>query len=428
MSFIPVDPMSDFSYENLPFGIFSTTSDNRHRIGVAIGMFIMDLSAAKQLFQGPIMREKQAVFDEPTLNAFMALGRPAWRETRSTLQRLLAADNPELRDNQELRNKVFVSMCDAVMHLPANIGDYTDFYCSREHASNLGSMFRNPADPLLPNWLHLPVGYHGRSSSVVVSGTPIRRPNGQTRPDDSKPPVHGPCRLMDFELEMAVFMGPGNEMGEPITAENAGDHIFGMVVMNDWSARDIQKWEYVPLGPFTAKNLGTSISPWIVTMEALEPFMVANPKQDPEPLSYLKHSDPYSFDVNLEVSLRLPEFSGKDKIVSRGNMRTLYWTFKQMIAQHTQTGCNLRPGDLIASGTVSGTEPTAFGSMIELSWRGTKPLQLGTSNEGNAVSRTFLRDGDEVVLRAWAEGGESKKATRIGFGMCEGKVLPAKQI
>ena len=388
-------------------------------------MFILDLSAAKDLFDGPIMSGKRDVLDESTLNAFMALGRPAWRETRSTIQKLLSASNPQLRDNAELRKKVLIEMCDATMHLPATIGDYTDFYCSKEHASNLGAMFRNPADPLLPNWLHLPVGYHGRSSSIVLSGTPLKRPYGQTRPDDSKPPVYGPCRLMDFELEMAVFVGPGNKLGEPITADKAHEHIFGMVIMNDWSARDIQKWEYVPLGPFTAKNLGTSISPWVVTMEALEPFFVANPKQEPEPLPYLRHSDAFSFDVNLEVSLKVPEFNGKEKVIGQGNMRSLYWTFKQMIVQHTQTGCNLQPGDLIASGTISGTEPGTMGSMIELSRRGSQPVDMGTAADGSNVTRTFLKDGDEVVMRAWAEGGESKKATRIGFGVCTGKVLPA---
>jgi len=330
-----------------------------------------------------------------------------------------------IRDNAELRAKLFVPMSLAKMHLPASIGDYTDFYCSREHATNLGIMMRGPENPLLPNWLHMPVGYHGRSSSIVVSGTPLRRPNAQTRPDDSKPPIYGPCRLFDFELEMAAFLGgPGNALGEPISVDRADEFIFGFVVMNDWSARDVQKWEYVPLGPFTAKNLGTTISPWVVTLDALLPYIAPNYAQDdPQPLSYLRHSDAFTFDVNLEVSLKVPELGAKEAVISRSNMKYLYWTFKQMIAQHTQTGCNMRPGDLIGSGTISGTTAESYGSMIELSWRGSKPVALGEDATGKAITRNFLNDGDEVVMKASAGGSNGRR--RIGFGACVGKVLPA---
>merc|ERR1719312_1826871 len=269
----------------------------------------------------------------------------------------------------------------AAMHLPADIGDYTDFYSSIDHATNVGTMFRGKENALMPNWKHLPVGYHGRASSVVVSGTPIRRPNGQTVAGDDVPPKFGPCRLMDFELETAFFTGPATKMGDPIPIEKAGDHIFGMVLMNDWSARDIQKWEYVPLGPFGAKNLGTTISPWVVTMEALMPFAFPNYVQDPTPFPYLQHNDAYTFDVALEVSIQ-PEGEANSSVVSRSNFKHMYWTMKQQLVHHTVTGCNMRPGDLLASGTISGPEPSSYGSMLELSWRGAKTVALGSSGQG----------------------------------------------
>ena len=301
MSFIEVDETSHFPIQNLPFGIFSVGGD-APRAGVAIGNFVLDLSAVKHLFTGPQMSAHQDVFSETTLNSFMALGKPAWQEVRARLTELLGKDTPTLRDDAALRAKALVPMENVTMHLPARIGDYTDFYSSRDHATNVGTMFRGKENALMPNWLHLPVGYHGRSSSVVVSGTEVRRPCGQSRTDDTKPPVFGPCKIMDFELEMAFFVGTGNAMGETIPASKAADHIFGFVVMNDWSARDIQKWEYVPLGPFTAKNFATSISPWIVTVDALMPFAIDNVVQDPEPQEYLKHDDKFRFDVNLEVN------------------------------------------------------------------------------------------------------------------------------
>merc|ERR1719312_1126966 len=269
----------------------------------------------------------------------------------------------------------------AAMHLPADIGDYTDFYSSIDHATNVGTMFRGKENALMPNWKHLPVGYHGRASSVVVSGTPIRRPNGQTVAGDDVPPKFGPCRLMDFELETAFFTGPATKMGDPIPIEKAGDHIFGMVLMNDWSARDIQKWEYVPLGPFGAKNLGTTISPWVVTMEALKPFALPNYVQDPTPFPYLQHNDAYTFDVALEVSIQ-PEGEANSSVVSRSNFKHMYWTMKQQLVHHTVTGCNMRPGDLLASGTISGPEPSSYGSMLEISWRGAKTVALGSSGQG----------------------------------------------
>ncbi|XP_058257079.1 fumarylacetoacetase isoform X2 [Hemibagrus wyckioides] len=376
MSFIKVDENSDFSFHNLPYGVFSTTDNARRRLGVAIGDQILDLSVIKHLFTGPELSQHQHVFDQPTLNAFMALGSGAWRETRALLQTLLRADVPTLRDNHELRGRAFVDQSTAVMHLPAEIGDYTDFYSSRDHATNVGIMFRGKENALMPNWLRLPVGYHGRASSVVVSGTPIRRPQGQMRPDPAKPPVFGPSKQLDIELEMAFFVGPGNKLGESIPIEKAHEHIFGMVLMNDWSARDIQAWEYVPLGPFLGKNFGTTISPWVVPMEALMPFV------EPNTVQYM------------------------------------YWTMKQQLAHHTVNGCNVRPGDLLASGTISGPDPESFGSMLELSWRGSKDIKLS-----GGETRTFLKDGDEVMLTGYCEG----RGYRVGFGSCQGKIIPALQ-
>uniref|UniRef100_A0A8C9XMY6 Fumarylacetoacetase n=1 Tax=Sander lucioperca TaxID=283035 RepID=A0A8C9XMY6_SANLU len=329
---------------------------------------------------------------KPTLNDFMALGYEAWREARRTLQGLLSANESTLRDDVSLRSRAFVHQSTAIMHLPADIGDYTDFYSSKDHATNVGIMFRGKENALMPNWLRLPVGYHGRASSVVVSGTPIRRPSGQMRPDQTKPPVFGPSKQLDIELEMAFFVGGGNQLGEPIPIKKAHEHIFGMVLMNDWSARDIQAWEYVPLGPFLGKNFGTTISPWVIPMEALLPFAEPNSIQDPEPLPYLQHPDAFTFNINLFVSLK-----GQDMVeaatISKSNFKYMYWTMKQQLAHHTVNGCNVRPGDLLASGTISGPDPESFGSMLELSWRGSKNIDLG-----GGETRTFLKDGDEVTI------------------------------
>jgi len=419
MSFIPVPTDSHFPIQNLPYGVFSTKNDPKPQLGVAIGDQILCLKEVKHLFQGPIMRNKQQVFEQDTLNEFMALGKAAWTEARSTLKKLLSADEKNLQNDPELRKRAFVNRLDAKMHLPAKIGDYTDFYSSKEHATNVGIMFRGKENALMPNWKYLPVGYHGRASSIVVSGTPIRRPLGQTSPiDETLPPFFGPCKLLDFELEMAFFLGPPSQLGHPIPIDEAEEHIFGMVLMNDWSARDIQKWEYVPLGPFTAKNLGTTITPWVVPMEALKPFTVPNYVQDPEPFPYLKHSDPYSFDIQLEVAIQ-GEGMTQPSIVSNSNFRHLYWTMKQQLAHHTITGCNMNPGDLIASGTISGTTPGSYGSMLELSWKGTNPVDMG-----NGQTRKFLQDGDQVIMTGFCQGD----GYRVGFGTCIGKVLPAISI
>ncbi|KAM9860976.1 fumarylacetoacetase [Aulostomus maculatus] len=417
MSFIKVAATSDFSLHNLPFGIFSTVDNPKHRIGVAIGDQILDLSVIFFLFQGPVMSKYQDAFKQPTLNAFMGLGYEAWREARRTLQTLLSANESTLRDDVRLCSRAFVPQNAAIMHLPADIGDYTDFYSSKDHATNVGIMFRGKENALMPNWLRLPVGYHGRASSVVVSGTPIRRPSGQMRPDQTKPPVFGPSKQLDIELEMAFFVGGGNSLGEPIPIEKAHEHIFGMVLMNDWSARDIQAWEYVPLGPFLGKNFGTTISPWVVPMEALLPFAEPNAIQDPEPLPYLRHQDPYTFNINLFVSLKGQGMAGMATIC-KSNFKYMYWTMKQQLAHHTVNGCNVRPGDLLASGTISGPDPETFGSMLELSWRGSKSIDLGGGN-----TRTFLKDGDEVTITGYCE----RDGYRVGFGTCTGTILPALQ-
>ncbi|KAI8874192.1 fumarylacetoacetase [Ramicandelaber brevisporus] len=417
-AFIAYPKDSQFPLENLPFGVFSTASNPSPRVGVAIADQIVDLSvlAASPLFASTGV--PAAVFAESSLNAFMALGRPVWRQVRAKLQELLSADNAALRDDAELRAKVLVPQSAAKMHLPASIGDYTDFYASKEHATNVGVMFRGKENALMPNWTHLPVGYHGRASSIVVSGTPLRRPHGQRLPaKDAKAPVFGASVRLDFELEMAFLVGKANNLGEPVSIDDADAHIFGVVLMNDWSARDIQAWEYVPLGPFLGKNFGTTISPWVVTLDALEPFRVAPPKQFPEPLPYLCDAEPYSgYDINLEVGIK-PSGDAKHHTVCRSNLKYMYWTFKQQLAHHTVNGCNLRPGDLCGTGTISGPTEDSFGSMLELSWSGAKDVKLGESG----LTRKFIDDGDSVLISGFCQGNDF----RVGFGDCEGVVLPA---
>ncbi|TMW52204.1 hypothetical protein DOY81_002763, partial [Sarcophaga bullata] len=409
-SFVHVPAGSDFPLENLPYGVFSTKSNPRKRLCVAIGDSVLDLSGVSSLYPP----EVQDALNAESLNLLMSLGHVAWNVVRSRTRELLSK-NSQLEQNAHLVKSVIIPQSECEMHLPAEIGDYTDFYSSIHHATNVGIMFRGKENALMPNWRHIPVGYHGRASSVVVSGTPIRRPLGQTLPVDGQPPVFGPCKLLDFELEMAFFIGgPGNKLGERIPVEEAWKNVFGFTLMNDWSARDIQKWEYVPLGPFTAKNLGTTISPWVIPIAALEPFLVDNFPQEPEVFPYLKHEKPFNFDINLEVFVK-PE-NGAESQICKSNYKYLYWTAMQQIAHHTVTGCNVRPGDLMASGTISGETDDSFGSMLELSWRGSKTINL----KDGAV-RKFLQDGDEVIIRGHCE----RNGLRIGFGQCAGKVLPA---
>jgi fumarylacetoacetase len=415
-SFVPVASESHFPIQNLPYGIFCRRSGGEPAAGVAIGDNVLDLAVLAEAgyLDSPLLPGRR-LFRTGTLNGFMALGRPAWHEARSIISRLLRADEPALRDNVGLRDRALVPMSEVEMLLPADIGDYTDFYSSREHATNVGTMFRGTENALMPNWLYLPVAYHGRASSIVVSGTDIRRPHGQSKPADSATPTFGPSRSLDFELEMGFFIGPGNKLGQPIPIERAAEQIFGMVLVNDWSARDIQAWEYVPLGPFLAKNFATSISPWIVPMEALEPFRTPGAAQEPPPLPYLRTTNAWSYDIHLEVWLQ-GERMDRPCCISRSNSRSLYWNLAQQLAHHTINGCNLRPGDLLASGTISGPTPDSYGSLLELAWRGTRPVVLP-----NGETRSFLQDGDRVTLAGWCQGD----SYRVGFGEVTGRILPA---
>jgi fumarylacetoacetase len=418
-SFIDVEPTSHFPIQNLPYAVFRPSGQSLARAGVAIGDWVLDLAVIQQkgLFDGPRLGQS-TVFSQPSLNAFMALGRPAWREARTTIQQLLHAENPTLRDDPELRERALLPMSEIELLLPADIGDYTDFYSSKEHASNVGHMFRGEENALLPNWLHLPVAYHGRSSSIQVSGHDVVRPWGQIKPATADAPHFAPSGQLDFELEMGYFIGPGNSLGQPIPIHEAADHIFGLVLVNDWSARDIQGWEYRPLGPFLSKNFATSISPWVVTLDALEPFRCAGPVQEPEPLPYLRRPGDWAYDIQLEVHLQSAQMESA-AVISRSNMRHLYWNLGQQVAHHTATGCNLRPGDLLASGTISGPTPDSYGSLLELTWRGTRPIRLPDGGR-----RHFLEDGDRVTLTGWCQGN----AFRVGFGEVTAKVHPAAEM
>ena len=414
-SWVEVSKNSDFPIQNLPFGIFSTNGKNT-RLGVAIGEYVLDLSVlAEEGYFGQVDMNDLSVFYEESLNPFIALGKRVTNAVRERISEILRKENHELRDNERVRKDALIPMKEVQMHMPVKVGDYTDFYSSEEHARNVGTMFRDPENALLPNWKHLPVGYHGRASSIVVSGTDIVRPKGQTKADDADKPTFGPTRLLDFELEMAFITGKETKMGESVPTAEADDYIFGFVVFNDWSARDIQKWEYVPLGPFLAKNFASSISPWVVTLEALEPFRVEGPKQEPEVLPYLQYEGKKNFDLNLEVAIQ-PENS-EGKTVCRSNFKYMYWNVNQQLAHQTVNGCNIKVGDMYASGTISGKDESAYGSMLELSWRGSKPLQMPDGSE-----RKFILDGDTVIMRAHAE----KEGLRIGFGEVRTKVLPAK--
>jgi fumarylacetoacetase len=415
-SFVPMPPGSHFPIQNLPYGSFRRRPGEPPRVGVAIGASVLDLTAleARGLLDTPRLRGRN-VFAAGKLNAFLALGRGAWGEARAAVSRLLRDDEPTLRDDEPLRAAVLLPQEAVEMLLPAEVGDYTDFYSSREHASNVGTMLRGPDKALMPNWLHLPVAYHGRASSVVVSGTDVRRPCGQSKPESAAAPLFGPSRSLDFELEAAVFVGPGNELGRPVPVGEADDHLFGMVLLNDWSARDVQAWEYVPLGPFLAKNFATSISPWVVPLEALQPFRCAGPAQEPAPLPYLRTEGPQAYDVHLEVYLQGARMAQPARVCA-SNFKYLYWSMAQQLAHHTVNGCNLRPGDLLASGTISGPTPDSYGSLLELAWRGTRPLTLPGGER-----RSFLEDGDRVSLTGWCQGD----GYRVGFGSVTGAVLPA---
>lgn len=412
-----VSPHSDFSIYNIPFGIYSD-DEVKHRVCSAIGDEIIDL---QELYQNDFFKnipiENTSVFEQRYLNDFITLGKSTTSTIRQRIQELLSDTNTELQLKPHLHSKIFKPINKVKLLLPLQIGDYTDFYSSEYHATNVGKMFRDPNNALLPNWKHLPVGYHGRSSSIFVSPHSFYRPNGQTKPADTEKPIFGPSKLLDFELETAFVIGKSTQQGEVIPVQQAREYIFGMLLFNDWSARDIQTWEYQPLGPFLAKNFASTISPWVVTLDALSPFYIDAPPQNPEPLPYLRQKPLQNLDIRLEVHLRTPD--GVETLICQSNTKYLYWTMEQQLAHHTINGCPVNIGDLMASGTISGPEPHQFGSMLELTWKGTKPIKLNNGEE-----RKFLQDGDTIIIKGFAE----KDNIRVGFGTCEATVLPAKNL
>jgi fumarylacetoacetase len=411
-SWIEVPENSDFPIQNIPFGVFLTKEDVI-TIGTRIGDCAIDMGALQQLgyFEGIDLTDD--MFMQDTLNDFISDGKKTWRLVRNKLSELFDSENPLLRDNKEHREIIIFKMKDIEMQLPVLIGDYTDFYSSKEHATNVGKMFRDPENALLPNWLHIPVGYHGRSSTIVPSGIPVHRPMGQTLPNGETSPVFGPSRLVDFELETAFITTDVNVMGENILINEAEDYIFGMVLLNDWSARDIQKWEYVPLGPFLAKNFASSISPWIITMDALEPFKTKGPKQEPTPLPYLQQKGKHTYDINLEVYLK-PE-NVEESLISKSNFKYMYWSMSQQLTHHTSNGCRVNSGDMMGSGTISGPTEDSFGSMLELTWGGKNPIKMKDGSE-----RKFINDNDTVTIKGYCQNS----STRIGFGEVSNKLLP----
>ncbi|WP_026956764.1 fumarylacetoacetase [Algoriphagus vanfongensis] len=413
-TWVEVPKNSDFTIYNLPFGVFKNKRLSA-RIGIAIGDKIVDLSILDQEGFFSDMFLPEGVFLQDSLNELIALGKVQTRKIREKVQELLLAENEKLRDHS-IRGKVMVNRREAEMLMPVKIGDYTDFYSSMEHATNVGKMFRDPENALLPNWKHLPVGYHGRASSIIPSGQDIFRPKGQFKDADMDSPGFGPSRRLDFELELAFITGKSTKLGDTISTADAEDYIFGFVLFNDWSARDIQAWEYVPLGPFLGKSFASSISPWVVTLEALDYFRVDGPSQDPEVLPYLQCEKAHSFDLQLEAYIQ-PDQVKKATKVSTSNFKYMYWNVAQQLAHHTVNGCNINVGDLMASGTISGPSEDSFGSMLELSWKGTKPIRLDSGEE-----RKFIEDGDTVILKGFAE----KEGVRVGFGELKSKVLPSK--
>jgi fumarylacetoacetase len=410
-----VEKKSDFPIQNIPFGVF-LTKENVITIGTRIGDYAIDLAALQQLgyFEGIPLTDD--IFMQDSLNDFIADGQTTWRLVRNRIADLFDLKNQKLQKNNDHKEVAIFKVDDIEMLLPVEIGDYTDFYSSKDHATNVGTMFRDPENALLPNWVHIPVGYHGRASSIVVSGTKVRRPLGQTMPQGASSPVFGPSKLLDFEVEMGFITTNANKLGKAIEVNEARSHIFGMVLLNDWSARDIQKWEYVPLGPFLAKNFASTISPWIVTLDALEPFKVDGPVQDPTPLNYLIEEGESSFDIQIQTSIQPKK--EKETLVSTTNFKNLYWSISQQLAHQTVNGCNVRSGDLYGSGTISGKEKSSYGSMLELSWKGTEPLIMSDGSE-----RKFIQDGDTVIMRAHCENDD----LRIGFGECVGRIKKARK-
>ena len=413
-SWLEISRESDFPIQNLPFGIYSTKNKTK-RVGVAIGNQILDLSQLLKLGYLDSLSFCEHCFSNEYLNRMMGHGKLEIRDLRNRISELLNVENPELSQNKEAVAKVLDLQIESEMHLPVKIGDYTDFYSSEQHAFNVGSMFRDPDNALLPNWKHIPVAYHGRSSSIIPSGQDVVRPKGQQKLDDNKNPIFGASKLLDFELEMGFITFQGKPLGNTISTEEADEYIFGMCLFNDWSARDIQKWEYVPLGPFLAKNFASSMSCWIVTLDALEPFRTAGPIQKPKVLPYLEYNGNKHLDIELTVAIQTE--NGSKKVVTNSNYKHMYWNMNQQLAHHTVNGCNVNCGDMFASGTISGPEVGSFGSMLEISWKGTKPVKMPDGSE-----RKFVQDGDSVIFN----GRAKNKNFNIGFGELISKVLPPK--
>jgi len=413
-SWLKVEKGCDFPIQNIPFGVF-ITKDDIITIGTRIGEYAIDLGAFHQLGYFDDVPLTDDMFMQDSLNDFISDGRKTWRLVRNKIAEVFDAENPRLRDNEKHKEIIIFNLEEVEMLLPISVGDYTDFYSSKEHATNVGVMFRGKDNALMPNWLHMPIGYHGRSSSVVVSGTHIRRPYGQSIPKGEETPVFGPTRSLDMEVETAFITTDANNLGEPISIDEAREYIFGMVLLNDWSARDIQKWEYAPLGPFLGKNFASTISPWIVTMDALEPFRCESPKQDLTPLPYLNQkTSNNSFDIKLRATLETE--NGDINELCKTNFKYLYWSMEQQLAHHSVNGCNVRSGDLMGSGTISGPTKNSYGSMLELSWAGKEPITLK-----DGTTRVFFNDGDKVILKGYCKNDE----VSIGFGKCIGKILPA---
>lgn len=413
-SWVAVPENSDFSIQNLPFGIFKTAGLTP-RVGVRIGESVLDLKTLFVLGYLENLPFELSDFDCEYLNPMMKKGKLAVRQLRNRISKLLDTNFTDLQKNQHHVDQVLLDVNNVEMCMPVQIGDYTDFYSSKEHATNVGIMFRDPANALLPNWLWIPVGYHGRASSVILSGQDIHRPKGQIKPNDNEDPIFAPSRQVDFELEMGFITFDGKPLGDSISTGEAEDYIFGLCLFNDWSARDIQKWEYVPLGPFLAKNFASSMSAWIVTLDALQPFAVETPNQEPKVLSYLEFEGKKSYDINLQVAIQ-PENTA-ETVISNSNFKYMYWNMAQQLAHHTVNGCNIRTGDLMGSGTISGPTEDSYGSMLELCWKGTKPLKMNDGTE-----RRFILDGDRVIMRGYCEAN----GVRIGFGEVKAKLLAAK--
>lgn len=412
-SWLEIPLNSDFPIQNIPFGVIKTNNDTT--IASRIGDTAISISALYKLGYLANLGLTENAVNSTVLNDFIALGKKVTSAVREKIAELFEANNTSLKNNDAHKKEILFQISDIQNILPVQVGNYTDFYSSKEHATNAGSMFRDPKNALLPNWLHIPIGYHGRASSIVVTGTPIHRPKGQTKAPDAELPSFGACKQLDFELEMAFIVGKETQLGDSISTNEAEDFIFGLVLFNDWSARDIQAWEYVPLGPFLAKNFGSTISPWVVTLEALEPFRIAGPVQEPKVLSYLEYNGNKNYNINLEVSIK-PKNS-EETVVSKSNFKYMYWNMAQQLTHHTINGCNMKVGDMYASGTISGVTPNSFGSMLEITWRGTNPIKLKDGSE-----RKFINDGDTVIMKGYGE----KDGVRIGFGESSSEILPAK--